>query len=126
MNKKFKNYFVYFLENKEDFYKISGKMSDDEEMEDFSMNDEDYRRAMDSNYHRKNSRMSREESMLGVFASRDDSDNDDDADGDSELLKSFGTRDRRNKTGISFVSKGHKQEKKPPGIIIKKLLFLFI
>ena len=53
-------------------------MSDDEEMESFGVNDEDFERAMNPGA-RRHGKMSKEEAMLGVWAN-DDSDNDNDDD----------------------------------------------
>lgn len=115
-------------------------MSDEDEMEDFDVNDEDLRRAMDPSYRNKSTalfsficfgswflkscvldwlkgnKMSREDAMLGVFASRHDSDEEDYGNNDAEILKSFSFGDRRTskKSGINFVSKSSASQKEKP------------
>ncbi len=101
-------------------------MSDEDEMEDFDVNDEDIRHAMNYSSYRKKGRKTREDAMLGVFASRGDSDEDSDGnfkdDGDEDLLKRFKFKESNatKKSGlINFVSKGtkEKKEKKEPVIV---------
>jgi len=90
-------------------------MSDDDEMEDFDVSEEDVRRAMGSGYGKKGRGRSREEAMLGVFASRDedeDSDGGERTAGDEDLLRRFAYTDPVKKQ-ISFVSKGAGQKERP-------------
>lgn len=62
--------------------------------------------------------MSREDAMLGVFASRHDSDEEDYGNNDAEILKSFSFSDSRRsggkKSGINFVSKSSTSQKEQP------------
>jgi hypothetical protein len=61
--------------------------------------------------------MSREDAMLGVFASRQDSDEEDYANGDAELLKSFNYDERRSrKSTINFTKSSSDQKKEKPPV----------
>lgn len=80
-------------------------MSDEEELEDFDFNEEDMYRAMNPGFRRN--KMSKEEAMLGIWASKDsDSDNDDN--------DKFNYKNQmRNKKGnIDFISSGIAGSKK--------------
>ena len=71
-------------------------MSDDDEMEDFSINNEDYMRAINPNY--KRTRMTKEESILGIWATGDYSDDDDEDDPNDKY------RGKNKSSTINFVS----------------------
>ena len=74
---------------------------DDDELEDFDVNDEDIRRAMNPGLHRHKHRMSKEESMLGVFAHGSDSDENNDH-FDKSYLNKMGAK---KPSHINFISK---------------------
>ena len=85
-------------------------MSDDEEYEAFDISESDYTYAMNPGQ-RKRNKMSKEEAMLGIWASRKDS-SDEDAD-----FVGFNDGGRKSSKGmksssINFVSGGVKGEEK--------------
>ncbi len=69
-------------------------MSDDEEMESFDINEEDLNRAY--NPGAKRNKMSKEQAMLGIWASNDYSDDDDEDE--------FSYKNQKKKFPIGFVS----------------------
>lgn len=77
-------------------------MSDEEEMEDFDINDEDLRRAY--NPGGKRTKMSKEEAMLGIWASKGDSGSESDENGDQFSYKNQAKKfSRGKKSNIDFV-----------------------
>jgi len=85
-------------------------MSDDEEFEAFDISESDYKYAMNPSQ-RKRNKMSKEEAMLGIWASRKDS-SDEDAD-----FVGFDDRGRKSSkviksSSINFISGGIKGEEK--------------
>jgi hypothetical protein len=76
----------------------------DEEMEDFDIKEEDLMRAFNPGY--KKSKMSKEQAMLGIWASSDEDDENDDQ---------FSYKKQKSKnlsSGISFVASNKKHPKK--------------
>ena len=72
-------------------------MSDDEEMEEFNMNEEDLRRAYDPTSTRRK-KQTKEEAMLGIFAA---------SDSDEEEDERFDYRNqKKTKSSLNFISAG--------------------
>ena len=77
-------------------------MSDDDEMQDFSINNQDYMKAISPNY--KRTLMTKEESILGIWATGDYSDDDDEDDPNDKY------RGKNKSSAINFVSGQTRQE----------------
>lgn len=71
-------------------------MIDDEEMEEFELNEEDLQRAYNPGY--KRHKMTKEEAMLGIWASREYSDSEE------EDNFSFRRQQKYSKSGVDFVA----------------------
>jgi hypothetical protein len=80
-------------------------MSDEEELEDFDFNEEDMYRAMNPGFRRN--KMSKEEAMLGIWASKNSDSDDDDND-----KFNYKNQMKSNKGNINFISSGVAGSKK--------------
>lgn len=75
----------------------------DEEMEEFNINDEDLNRAFNPGARRAN-KMSKEEAMLGIWASKNFSDSEDDDEDQFSYKNQSRKFSTKKSSGISFVN----------------------